>query len=227
MVQRWADVVFLHWRYDPATIQALLPPGLTVDCFDGSAWVGLVPFRMEGLGFPGLAPLPLVGAFPEVNVRTYVRVGERPGVWFLSLDVDRSLPVAVARAAYHLPYCLGGTRHGRSGDLLRTEVRRRWPRPGPAGGTTDLAVRTSRSVAHDDPLNRFLTARWGLYSATRRGRLRYAPVDHPAWPLQHAEVVRLDDRLLVAAGLPRPSEEPHVLWSPGVPVRVGRPVTTF
>ncbi len=222
-------MVFLHWRCDPSIVQALLPPGLTVDCFDGSAWVGLVPFRMEGLGFPGLAPLPLVGAFPEVNVRTYVRQGERRGVWFLSLDVDRVLPAAVARFAYHLPYCVGRASHLRVGDVLSTKVRRRWPRPSPpgtAGVTTDLVVRTGGATDPDDLLNRFLTARWGLYSVTRRGRLRYAPVDHQAWPLHHAEVLRLDDHLVTTAGLPQPEGEPHVLWSPGVDVRIGWPTRT-
>ena len=75
MIQRWTDVVFLHWSYEPAVVQRLLPAGVTVDQLDGRAWVGLVPFRMERLGFPGLAPLPFVGTFPEVNVRTYVRAG--------------------------------------------------------------------------------------------------------------------------------------------------------
>lgn len=79
MFQRWTDVVFLHWRLDPAVVQALLPDGVTVDTYDGSAWVGLVPFQMEGLGVPGLAPFPRVGRFPEVNVRTYVRAGTNLG----------------------------------------------------------------------------------------------------------------------------------------------------
>ena len=75
MVQQWVDVVFIHWPLPPDRVQRLLPPGVEVDTFEGRAWVGLVPFRMEGLGFPGLSPLPLVGTFPEVNVRTYVRSG--------------------------------------------------------------------------------------------------------------------------------------------------------
>ena len=98
MVQQWNNLVFLHWRYDPSAVQALLPHGIEVETFDGSGWVGLIPFHMDRLGLPGgLAPLPHVGSFPEVNVRTYVRAGDRVGVWFFSLDIDRFLPAVVAR----------------------------------------------------------------------------------------------------------------------------------
>ncbi|MGA0036041.1 MAG: YqjF family protein, partial [Ilumatobacteraceae bacterium] len=127
MVQHWTDIVFCHWRYDPAVVQQLLPAGVEVDTFDGSAWVGLIPFHMDGLGFPGLAPLPYVGSFPEVNVRTYVRAGNRRGVWFMSLDIDRWLPALVARLGYRIPYCVGDVRHVRIGDRVMSSVQRKWP----------------------------------------------------------------------------------------------------
>jgi uncharacterized protein YqjF (DUF2071 family) len=221
MVQRWADVVFVHWRIDPAEVARLLPEGVTVDTFDGSAWVGLVPFSMQGLGFPRLAPLPLVGAFPEVNVRTYVRAGGRRGVWFCSLDVDRVLPVAAARAAYRLPYCVGDVDHHRSGNVLTTSVARRWPAA--PGAHTSLVVRTGDAVDASVPLHRFLTARWGLIAAGRTGRLTWAPVEHPTWPLHAADVLHLDDGLVAAAGLHVEGPPALTLWSPGVPVRIGRP----
>lgn len=222
MVQRWTDVVFLHWRYPVEIVQSLLPPGVDVDTYDGSAWIGLVPFRMEGLGVPGLATLPLVGEFPEVNVRTYVRSGARRGVWFFSLDIDRLLPTVVARTAYRLPYCFGHVEHRRVGEIVTSRVRRRWPREVDTG-RSEIAVRTGVPVDGTDPLAHFLTSRWGLIAATRRGALRHAAVDHPPWRLHGAEVLHLDDRLVVAAGLPAPTGAPHALWAPGVDVRVGRP----
>ena len=222
MVQRWTDVVFLHWRYPSDVVQRLLPPGVEVEVFDGSAWVGLVPFRMEGLGFPGLAPLPLVGEFPEVNVRTYVRSGSRRGVWFFSLDIDRLLPTLVARTAYRLPYCFGRVEHRRVGDIVTSTVIRRWPAP--AGeGRTGIAVRTGGPADPTAPLEHFLTSRWGLIAANRRGSLRHAAVDHPTWPLHHAEVLHVDDHLVTEAGLPPPTGKPLGLWAPGVDVRAGRP----
>ena len=109
MRQRWTDLVFVHWRYRPEAVQHLLPDGLTVDTFDGSAWVGLIPFTMREVSVAGTGELPHVGRFPEVNVRTYVRRGSRVGVWFFSLDIDRYLPAVTARVAYRLPYCVGNT----------------------------------------------------------------------------------------------------------------------
>jgi uncharacterized protein YqjF (DUF2071 family) len=203
-------------------VQRLLPAGVTVDVLDGQAWVGLVPFNMEGLGFPHLAPLPFVGAFPEVNVRTYVRVGARRAVWFFSLDIDRILPALVARWGYHLNYCAGRVSHGRHGDVVSSQVERRWPRAS-AGATTRIVVRTGPEIDADEPITRFLTARWGLVSAGPRGALTHAPIDHPAWRLHTAEVLHLDDALLVAAGLPAPRGRPSAMWSPGVAVDVGRP----
>ena len=222
MVQRWTDVVFIHWRFEADVVQALLPEGVTVDVYDGSAWVGLVPFQMEGLGFPRCAPLPFVGRFPEVNVRTYVRAGDRRGVWFFSLDVDRLLPAVVARVGYHLPYCSGRADHIRTGDLVVSRVERRWPKID-VPPVSEIVVRTGDVIDSDDHLVRFLTDRWGLISSTRGGRLRYAAVDHAAWPLHRGEVVHLADGLVAAAGLPAPQSVPHVMWSPGVDVRVGRP----
>jgi len=183
-----------------------------------------VPFRMEGLGLPGLAPLPLVGEFPEVNVRTYVRSGARRGVWFFSLDIDRLLPTMVARAAYRLPYCFGRVEHRRLGDIVTSRVHRRWPRSS-GEGRTGIAIRTGAPTDPAGPLEHFLTSRWGLIAATRRASLRYAAVDHPTWPLHRAEVLHLDDQLVTGAGLPPPSGEPFALWAPGVDVRVGRPIS--
>ena len=161
MVQRWNDVVFLHWRFEPDVVQRLLPAGVEVDTFDGSAWVGLVPFHMDALGVAGWAPLPHVGSFPEVNVRTYVRARGRVGVWFFSLDVDRFLPAAVARITYSLPYCSGTADHVRVGDIVTSRVERNWPRSS-STATTAIAVRVGEVIDHTHPLVRFLTARWGL-----------------------------------------------------------------
>ena len=220
MVQGWYDLASIHWRYDPAEVQALLPDGLAVDTFDGSAWVGLIPFAMRGIGLPRLPAVPYLGAFPEVNVRTYVVRDGVPGVWFCSLDISRLLPTLVARVTYRLPYCWGTASHRRDGDTVTTEVHRRWPHRGPA---TAITVRVGEVIEEPTELDHFLSARWGLYSHGGRGRVRYAPVDHPRWPLQRAELLRLDDTLVTAAGLSAPQGEPYVLFSPGVPVRIGLP----
>src|SRR5437660_5936451 len=105
MYQSWNRLTFLHWAYEPAVIQALLPDGLTVDEYDGVAWVGLVPFQIDNLRLPNMRAIPWISSFPETNVRTYVRDanGDR-GIWFLSLDADRLAAVVGARTGFRLNY---------------------------------------------------------------------------------------------------------------------------
>ena len=219
MVQQWRDLAYLHWRYPADEVKALLPRGLEVDTFDGSAWVGLIPFSMRKIGLPHLPAVPYLGSFPEVNVRTYVRHNGVPGVWFFSLDVNRLVPAFVARTTYFLPYCWGGARNERIDNELVTSVNRRWP----SRAASSIRVDIGDAIAEPDELSVFLSARWGLYSRGLRGNLRYAPVEHEKWPLHRARLVALDDTLVSAAGLSAPAGEPHVMFSPGVSVRIGLP----
>ena len=220
MLQGWKDLTFVHFAYDPEVVQRRLPPGLTVDTFEGRAWVGLVAFRMEGIRLPHMPPVPYLGTFPETNVRTYVRGPDgRPGVWFDSLDITRLLPVLVAMGTYRIPYRWAEMSIEHRGGLVDYRARRRWP--GPRGVTSTIVAKPGRLIEPTDR-EHFLTARWGLYSSFGRG-IAYAPVDHPPWPLQAAVLTDLDDRLIEAAGYPPPSGEALVHYSPGVEVRIGLP----
>lgn len=220
MQQGWYDLASIHWRYDAADVAAVLPGGLQVDTYDGSAWVGLISFTMRGIGPPHFPAVPYLGSFPEINVRTYVVNDGVPGVWFCSLDINRLIPTLVARVTYRLPYCWGSASHRRNGDTVATEVHRRWPTRGPGSA---FSIEVGEPIEEQSDLDIFVTARWGLYSPRRGGRVRYAPVSHPRWPLNRARLLSIDDSLLTAAGLPAPTGDPHVLFSDGVLVRIGLP----
>src|SRR5690349_18551619 len=101
---RWRDLLFAHWPVPVEAVRPLVPAGLEIDTFDGQAWVGVVPFRMEGVAPRFLPSVPGPSAFPELNVRTYVRRGRRAGVWFFSLDAASRVAVEGARLGFHLPY---------------------------------------------------------------------------------------------------------------------------
>ena len=219
MKQQWQELAYVHWQYDPSVVQALLPKGLEVDTFDGSAWVGLIPFSMRNISFPGTPAIPYLGSFPEVNVRTYVKKDGIPGVWFFSLDVSRFLPALVARASYFLPYCWGSASHVVNSDSLVTTVKRRWP----SRASTRIQISIGERIESPDELAVFLSARWGLYSKGFGSKIRYAPVDHETWILHTATLESLTDTLVVAAGLPAPTGDAHVMYSPGVSVRIGLP----
>jgi hypothetical protein len=181
--------------------------------------VGLIPFSMRNIGLPGMPPVPYFGSFPEVNVRTYVKCNGVPGVWFFSLDVNRFLPALVARTTYLLPYCWGSAENHRDGDIISAHVQRRWPH----GASTSLRLEIGEPIEQPDDLSVFLSARWGLYSKGLRNGVRYAPVDHERWPLYSANLLSLNDTLVIASGLTAPQGNPHVMFSPGVSVRVGLP----
>ena len=219
LVQRWEDLAFLHWAVDPAVVAPFLPTGTVPDTIDGVTYVGLIAFRMVGVGFLRGPGVPYFGTFCETNVRVYsVDPAGRRGVVFLSLDAARLLPVLIARAALALPYMWSRMRITRSGDLLRYTDRRFF-----SSAASDLAIRIGEPVGTPSPLEHFLTARWGLHTRAG-GRTLHLPNDHPQWPLHRAELLKLDDGLITAAGLPAVNRPPDsVLYSPGVPVVFGAP----
>ena len=221
MLQRWERLTFLHWAFEPEVVQALLPEGLRVDTFGGAAWVGLVPFFMR-VAAPGGLRVPWLSHFCETNVRTYARDRDgRQGIWFLSLDAGRLPAVAAARATYRLPYFWSLMRLATRGREVTYACRREWPGP-PATSRVRVSVGDPVPAGELGERDHFLTARWILFSVTGT-RQRFARACHQPWPLYHASVREVDDRLVTAAGLPAPRGEPLVHYSPGVDVRIGRP----
>lgn len=230
MHQRWSDLCFLHWRIDPTLIADRLPPGCEPDIFDGSAWVGLIPFRMQDAGLFAGPAIPYLGDFLEWNVRVYSRdAAGRRGVVFFSLEAQRSLVVAGARLAFGVPYQWARMSHSEhpagpesGGGAVIGYDSQRFGRRGP---TSRLRLRIGDPVPDPDPLAIFLTARFGLHSRWA-GRSWWVPNTHEPWPLRSAEVLELDDELLAAAGLPGVADRApdSVLFSRGVRTFFGRPL---
>jgi uncharacterized protein YqjF (DUF2071 family) len=225
MHQRWQDLTFLHWRVDSERIAGLMPPGTAPDVFDGSSWVGLIPFRMVGAGIGRAPAVPWLGSFAETNVRLYSvdRTGRR-GVVFLSLDASRLAVVLGARAVFGLKYTWARMSVHKDDETITYESSRRWPSPRGAGGR--IVVRPRAPLDAGDPLADFLSARWGLHSRWI-GHNLYVANQHEPWPLRQATLVSLDDSLLAAAGLSGISSRPpdSVLYSDGVTARFARPIS--
>jgi uncharacterized protein YqjF (DUF2071 family) len=219
---QWRDLAFLHWPVDTDAAVRLMPPGIRPDLFEGVSYAGVVAFRMQDVGLPGLPGLPYLGSFPETNMRLYsVGPDGRRGVVFCSLDAARLLPVLIGRVAVRLPYQWSRMRIRRRGEVISYASRRRWPRP---GARLQLAIRVGERLDRPSDLEYFLTARWGLHGAWYGGRVCYLPNEHPRWPLHAATLVCLEENLLVAAGLPPSAGDPvSVLYSPGVAARLGAP----
>ena len=186
MAQRWLDLLFAHWRVDPAALRPFIPPGLELDTYDGSAWLAVVPFRMDRIRARGLPPLPGLSAFVELNLRTYVARDGKPGVWFLSLEATHPLAVRFARRTFHLPYMDAEMACEAGGDGIRyrsERIHRGEPpaafrgRYGPAGAVFTAAPGT---------LEHWLTERYCLHAADEEGRLLMGEIHHAPWPLQPA-----------------------------------------
>ncbi len=189
MTQSWHDLLFAHWQVDPARLATLIPPPLQLDLFRGEAWIGVVPFRMEHVSPRGLPALPWLSAFPELNVRTYVRVGDRPGVFFFSLDATNPIVVRVARRVFHLPYYRASIDVRAGSDHVARYHSRRTDARSPVSSAEFLgAYRPMGPVfrAVEGTREYFLTERYCLYSIDRRTRAHACQIHHAPWPLQRA-----------------------------------------
>ncbi|MEI8409911.1 MULTISPECIES: YqjF family protein [unclassified Kribbella] len=219
--QWWLDLTFLHWAVEPSSVAHHLPPGTRPDTFEGSTYVGLVPFRMIDTGLPHGPAVPYWGTFLETNIRLYsIDSSGRRGVVFLSLDADRLAVVATARMVFGLPYRWARMTHVADGNHHTYTSTLRWPGVRAAGA---VAVRVGPRL-EPGPLEHFLTARWGLHTH-RAGRTWYLPNHHPPWPLHTAELLAFEDQgLLSSLGLPVLERRPdHIAYSPGVPAEFGLP----
>ena len=177
----------MHWPVREDVLRPLIPPALTLDTFDGSAWLGVVPFRMSGVRPRFVPEIPRLSGFPELNVRTYVSADGKPGIWFFSLDAHSPIAVRVARATFHLPYFEARMSYHVVGEEVRyRSVRTHW------GAKEARFAARYRPVgdpfeSRPDTLEHFLTERYCLYAADKRGNVRRGDIHHRLWPLQPAE----------------------------------------
>jgi uncharacterized protein YqjF (DUF2071 family) len=220
MRQRWQELLFLHWRCDPAVVQATLPPGLTVDVYEDDAYLGLVPFFMRDVRPTGLPAVPWLSNFLELNVRTYVRdENGDPGVWFYSLDCDQPVAVMVARAFFRLPYFHARMHADFAGE--GTEVHYHCRRRGTEVDAPFIyrsAGPTAPSQA--DSLEAFLVERYRLF-AWKSGRLFSGRVWHQPYQIGPVEVAEFSTLPLLQAGFDFGDRPPdHALYAPGVDVQI-------
>lgn len=187
MAQSWHDLLFAHWPVDATGLRPLVPQQLQIDLFEGQAWLAVVPFRMTGVRLRGTPAVPGLSAFPELNVRTYVTCGGKPGVWFFSLDADNSPAVALARAWFHLPYFRARMSCAEREGWIQYQSERTH-RGAPAGSVEGRYRPVGEAFSpHGGTLEYFLTERYCVYTTDGRGQIIRGEIHHPPWPLQSAE----------------------------------------
>jgi uncharacterized protein len=218
LTQRWNDVLFAHWPVPPAQLTPLIPDGLQIDTFEGSAWIGVVPFWMDRIKVRGVPPIPGTRSFPELNLRTYVRDPHRgaAGVFFLSLDANNLMAVAVGRTFYHLPYhwaeILFEQKSERDFAFLS---RRRFSARSVEFKARYRGLGPTRKLAESRPgsLEYFLAERYCLFTVDGAGRPIRANVHHVPWPLEDAEADIERNDLPAALGIALPDQKPVLHYS--------------
>jgi uncharacterized protein len=227
MAQTWHDLLFAHWPIAAAqlrtTLRPLIPAALEIDTFQNEAWIGVVPFRMSSVRFRVTPAFPALSAFPELNVRTYVTHGGKPGVWFFSLDAANAIAVSVARAWFHLPYFNARMRcENRAGWIEYSSER---THRGARNANLRMRFRPTGDIFHAQPgtLEYFLTERYCLYAADARGRVSRGEIQHAPWPLQPAQA-EFQHNTMVEAAMDHSPSAPH---SPTGPLHSISPLLHF
>jgi len=208
MTQTWHDLLFAHWPVAVDALRPHVPAGFDIDLYDGRAWIAVVPFHMTNVAPRGVPALPWVSAFPELNVRTYVRVHGRPGVYFFSLDASNPVAVGLARTLVHLPYFTADMKVEESGGWILYQSKRRSSGAPPAEFESRYRPEGPPEAPVDGTLEHFLTERYCLFTVDDAFRAYSLDIHHPPWALQAAEAEITDNTMAEAAGVRLPSIAP-------------------
>jgi hypothetical protein len=215
--QSWLDLLFIHWPVPSDALRSLVPPGLTIQEFEGTSWVGVVPFRMEGVMRRHLPNIPGISAFPELNVRLYVEAEGKPGVWFLSLDATNPVAIWAARKFFHLPY--------HRAQMLLSEHEEQYSFS--SSRLSDSATFAARYRPQGErweskpgTLEHWLTERYCLYAQSPSGKLYRNEVHHVPWPLYNAAAEIEVNTMLYPFGMLLPNKAPLLHFSPRLDVVV-------
>lgn len=212
MRQTWHDLLFAHWPIPVETLRALVPLPLEIDTFDGVGWLGVVPFRMSHVRPRYVPPVPGVSAFPELNVRTYVRSPSphdpKPGVYFFSLDAANPLAVSGARLGFKLPYFRAKMRCNEVDGVIHYTSTRTHSGAPPAQFRAHYAPTGGIYHSRDGSLEAWLTERYCLYTVDKQGRAYRAEIQHVRWPLQPAAAEIETNTMAAAAGISLPDVAP-------------------
>lgn len=213
MTQSWHDLLFAHWPVAVDQVRALIPPGLELELFEDQAWLGVIPFHMTNVAPRAVPALPWVSEFPELNVRTYVRVDDKPGVYFFSLDAGNPLAVAAARTLFHLPYYSASMEVRVENGYVHYRSQR--TNSGPVAAEFIAHYRPTSAVflPRVGSLEYFLTERYCLYTVDKSFHLMRLDIHHEPWRLQHAEATIELNTMADAAGIRLPSMAPIFHYS--------------
>jgi len=221
MHQAWGKLLFMHWRIPESSLRPLIPERLTIDTFDGSAWIAVTPFTMWDIrAFPPYLPsVPGLSRMHELNVRTYVHLDNFPGVWFFSLDANSSVAVLTARTFFRLPYFNAEMSLEQEHETIIYSSRRTEDDAPAAEFSATWRIGETLPLSRPDSLEFFLTERYCLYAAHKQ-KLYRCRIFHEPWALRKAELSSIDSTMVEAHGFATPIGEPLLCYAENVSVDV-------
>jgi uncharacterized protein len=222
MGQSWLDLLFAHWPLAREDLRPRVPNQLSLDTFDDLAWIAVTPFVVSGLRLALTPPLPYASRFPEINVRTYVTLEDKPGIFFFSLDADSRLAVSSARRVYKLPYFVAGMSASRSGSRIDYTSRREDARGHEARFQGSYSATGPAEQPRLGSLEYFLTERYCLYALDEHGEPLRAEIHHPPWSLQPAKA-DIPINTMPPPGIELPQEKPLLHFAARQDVLIWRP----
>lgn len=226
MHQAWNDFLFMHWPVNASVVRALVPEPLELHLHEGVCYVGVIPFHMTDVRPRGTVNVPGISAFPELNVRTYVTVNGKPGVYFLSLEAHSRIAVETARLTYELPYFKADMHWERKDGAVHYSSERTDSRGPAASWVGRYAPRGDYFFARPGSLEHWLSERYCLYVVDSSGEIWTTDVHHMPWPLRAADVEITTNTMAASHGITLPQGEEIAMYSPGVDVLVWAPHRT-
>lgn len=223
MHQAWNDFLFMHWPVDVDVVRSLVPEALELHLHEGTCYVGVIPFHMSDVRPRGTLNVPGISAFPELNVRTYVTVDGRPGVYFLSLEAHSRLAVEAARLTYELPYFMADMRWERRDGTVHYRSERTDRRGPEAAWVGRYTPHGDLFFARRGSLRHWLSERYCLYTVDSGGAIWRTDVHHLPWPLREVEVAIETNTMGASHGIELPQGRALAMYSPGVDVVVWAP----
>ena len=210
--QTWSELAFIHWEIEEEELKKYIPPSIEIDKYEGKSYIGVVPFNMKGVTKRGYPAPKWISDFPEINVRTYVKYNNKPGVLFFSLDVPSQIAVWIGRIQFHLPYFKAKMLVKTQNDTTHYFHKR--------NNIEFEAVYTAkgRLKCEKNSFENWATERYCLYSHNKAGDIFCADVHHEQWPLESVDIDIKKNTLL--SGLTVGKQHPTVLYSKSLDVAV-------
>ncbi|MED3662044.1 DUF2071 domain-containing protein [Ureibacillus sp. FSL K6-8385] len=220
MKQTWNDILLLHYPVKKERLEIYLPPNLSLDTFQGTGWMTIVPYLMKSAGIRGLPSIPMGKGMPGINVRTYVKAGEKPGIYFLNLGIHQRFAAKLAKELFHLPYFSADLSFSKKGKMIEVESRKF-----PFSLSCQIRVQTSSFVMEKGSLGEWLLERYCFYTANPKGKLLRCDIFHDPWLLQDAEIIGLENHILRTFNIKPESSLPILHYSRQLHVHLWPPVS--